>query len=73
MNKPVPLTQEQLTELLADILDHIRDGDSFEGHLEYSMPDPDDSPPDGTYAMVRAAYRVGNLQGQGGMRMVGGL
>lgn len=27
--------------------------------------------PEGTYAMVKGAYRVGNTMGQGGMRMIG--
>jgi hypothetical protein len=27
--------------------------------------------PEGTDFVIRAAYRVGNLQGQGGMRMIG--
>lgn len=72
MNRPVPFTQTDLADLLADMAARVRDGDSFEGSIEYSMPDPDDGVPEGTYAMVRAAYRHGNRQhGQGFMRIVG--
>lgn len=72
MNLPTPLTQAELADLLADMAARVRDGDSFEGHIEYSMPDPDDETPEGTYAMVRAAYRHGNRDhGQGFMRIVG--
>lgn len=69
MNRPVPMSQQDLAALLQDMLDRVKVGDSLEGSIEYALPyigDPED-----TYAMVRAVYRVGNLQGQGGMRMVG--
>jgi len=42
---PVPMTKDQLIETLEVMIEHIRQGDSYEG----------------------------NLQGQGGMRMIGEL
>lgn len=69
MNLPIAMTYAELTDLLTDIRDRVQAGDSFEGSLEYSMPDVLDPP--GAEVMVRAAYRVGNLQGQGGMRIYG--
>lgn len=74
-NVPIFLTQEQLVELLTDILNRVKAHDSFEGSIEYTMPwnkefgDPETD--GGNGYRVRAAYRVGNSQGQGGMRMVG--
>lgn len=95
-NMPVPMTRDQLLETLEVIIEHIRQGDSFEGNLQYLMPYPEDcwechgdvdrrppcptcggkgeiEFPEGTDFVVSAAYRVGNLQGQGGMRMIGEL
>ena len=65
----IAMTKEQLLSILDDIRVHVLDGDSWEGYLNYLMPDEDS--PDGTYAMVEARYRVGNKMGQGGMRMIG--
>lgn len=77
-NVPEFLTREQLLLVLDDITQRITAGDSFEGFFEYTLPwdaemgDPEtDEDKDGY--RVRASYRVGNLQGQGGMRMVGRL
>lgn len=67
---PVYLTTVQLLDVLDDIRERVSAGDSFEGSIEYLMPDEDD-PADGF--RVQGAYRVGNSQGQGGMRMIGEL
>ena len=64
-----PMTRHELLALLDDIRNRVEVGDSFEGFLNYLMPD-DDVAPDVEF-MVEARYRVGNLQGQGGMRMIG--
>lgn len=70
---PLPMSYGELADVLDDIAAHVRAGDSFEGNLEYLMPEPEDGRPDGSVpdVMVRGVYRVGNLAGQGGMRMVG--
>jgi hypothetical protein len=77
--KPVHMSHEALVALLADIHQHVADGDSFEGSIEYLMPGPfeDEKPPEmpdeewEQGSLVTAAYRLGNLQGQGFMRMIG--
>ena len=74
-NMPVFFTRGQLVRTLREMADRVEVGDSFEGNIEYTMPwseeigDPETDHADGF--RVRAAYRVGNLQGQGGMRMIG--
>lgn len=64
--KPVGMTQEQLLTVLDDIRARVADGDSFEGHITYAMPDEP-----GADFSVQAAYRIGNSAGQGGMRTIG--
>lgn len=66
--KPVAMTTEELLQVLDDIRARVADGDSFEGHIEYSMPDE----PGTADFMVRAGYRIGNSLGQGGFRIVAG-
>lgn len=69
-----PLNQRDMEALFADLLTRITAGDSFEGYVNWLLPDPDDGVPEGTVAMVHARYRVGNSDGsQGGMRVIGGL
>lgn len=74
---PAPLTLAQLLDVLDDIRARVAAGDSFEGNLEYLMPYPDESHPDGypdeVEFLVKGNYRVGNTMGQGGMRLIGSL
>jgi hypothetical protein len=78
-NLPVPATYEALAAVLRQIADLVERGDSFEGSIEYTIPLPEDAyPPPATDdeqpdVMVRAAFRIGNSQGQGGMRIYGTL
>lgn len=67
--KPVNMGQNDLLEVLDDIRSHVAAGDSFEGSIEYSIPEDENAPPR-TFD-VRGAYRIGNSMGQGGMRLVG--
>lgn len=69
MNRPLDMSRDQLLELIDDIRDRIANGDSFEGHIEYLIPD---EPREGVDFAVRGGYRVGNLQGQGGFRLIEG-
>jgi hypothetical protein len=74
---PVGMDREKLADLLLDMSKRVREGDSLEGHLEYLVPDQHsvlDStgwPSPDVDAWVTGAYRIGNLQGQGGMRLIG--
>jgi hypothetical protein len=66
---PVTITRDELLAILDDIRARVATGDSFEGHVEWMIPgDPGASLEDFD---VRAGYRTGNLQGQGGMRVIG--
>ncbi len=66
---PVNVSHEALVALLEDVLEHVRQGDSFEGHVTYAIPEDPASPPHSFD--VEARFRIGNLQGQGGLRMIG--
>jgi hypothetical protein len=66
---PCSMSHENFVSMLEDLLARVREGDSFEGSLEYAIPEDEDAP--ARSFSVRASYRVGNLQGQGGMRMHG--
>ena len=57
-----------LAKLLRLMADHVEQGDSFEGHIEYSCMDENCGP--GEFGVV-AMFRVGNREGQGGTIMVG--
>jgi hypothetical protein len=64
---PVGMSQKAMLQLLDDIRRRVAEGDSFEGFVEYLIPEDPRSNADYD---VRAAYRVGNTTGQGGMRLV---
>ena len=68
--QPEPMSLEALADLLVDLAERVRTGDSLEGHLEWLLPGPDDpgAPDD---VLVRAGFRVGNRMGQGSFRMIG--
>lgn len=70
--RPEPMTKEQLVALFTDLLTRIDLGDTWEGFVEWLLPDPDEVADD-VVAEVRARYRVGNTEGQGGMRFIGEL
>ena len=63
------LSREDLLAILNEIRAGVASGDTLEGSIEFLL-NYDDEPASLPYD-VRANYRVGNLQGQGGMRMLG--
>lgn len=65
--RPIGMSVPQFLELLDDIRRRVAEGDSFEGFLEYLIPDDPDS---GAMFDVRAGYRIGNSMGQGGFRVI---
>lgn len=67
---PVPMSRNELVAVLEDILAHVKSGDSFEGFLNYLIPGME-AMEQGVEFVVEARYRIGNLQGQGGMRIYG--
>ena len=68
---PAILDKEQLVKLLHHIADLVESGDSFEGMLEYLIPDEEEQSTEGLTFAVRSRFRVGNSEGQGGMRIIG--
>lgn len=70
---PALLSKEQLSKLLRHMAELVETGDSFEGSLEYLIPDIDPEPKEGEDFAVTARFRIGNLDGQGGMRFIGEL
>jgi hypothetical protein len=83
-NLPAPADKVQLVALLEDALRHIRADDSFEGSIVWTMPTdeawlypegttfddngfPEDSARPSDFGVI-ARYRIGNSEGQGGMR-----
>lgn len=66
---PEPMTQDELVAVLTDMMLRVREGDSWEGNIEYLMPDEADDPE--VRFRVRGAYRIGNTFGQGAMRLIG--
>jgi hypothetical protein len=64
-----PATKEELLRILDDVRVLIEMEDSWEGLINWLMPEEDD--PEGTYARVEARYRTGNSIGQGGFHIVG--
>lgn len=82
MNRPVPMSRDELLAVLDDIRARIAAGDSFEGYLRYSIPVeapvalevytyPNEPTPRADFD-VCAGYRVGNSMGQGGFRLIEG-
>ena len=65
VHAPAELDKEGLIRLLQDVYFGVLTGDSLEGFIEYTIGDAP-----GMFD-VRARYRVGNREGQGGHRMVG--
>lgn len=64
-----PMTKTELLALIDEMRNLIVHDDSWEGLLNWLMPEQDDPP--GTWARVEARYRIGNSQGQGGFNIVG--
>lgn len=61
------LNKQQLLAVLEDIKKSIENNDSMEGNINYSVMGDDLRP--GEFK-VESTYRVGNSQGQGGVRII---
>jgi hypothetical protein len=78
-NLPVGTTYAALASVLRGMADLVESGDSFEGSIEYLIPTSEDTLPppvsddEQPEVMVRAIFRIGNRDGQGGMRIYGTL
>lgn len=67
---PRIITHDELLGILDDIRLRVATGDSFEGSIEWMIPE---APAGARDFAVRASYRIGNSLGQGGMRLVGDM
>ena len=67
------VSKDDLITILKEITERVEIGDSWEGYLNYLMPEPDETGnfEDGHDFDVEARFRVGNLDGQGGMKIIG--
>ena len=65
--KPVGMSKDELLAVLDDIRAVVAADDSFEGSIEYLIPEQE---LEADFA-VRASYRTGNSMGQGGVRLIG--
>jgi hypothetical protein len=81
-NEPIPTTYAYVAAVLREMAACVEAGDSFEGSIEYLLPDVPDhvmrgEPKPDDYeeveVLMRCAYRVGNSMGQGGMRIFGSI
>lgn len=62
------MSREELLRLLDDIRASVANGDSFEGHIRYQVPEFASV----THSFdVAATYRIGNRMGQGGCVVIG--
>jgi hypothetical protein len=64
------MTSETLAAVLRHMAERVEKHDSFEGSIQYLMPTTENVPDD-TYTLVQASYRIGNTDGQGGVRLIG--
>lgn len=67
-NRPAPATTEDLAGVLDDALTRVVAGDSFEGTITWEMPTGEPELEGFDFGLI-ARYRVGNLDGQGGLRV----
>jgi hypothetical protein len=81
-NLPMPTSYANVAIVLRNMADHVEAGDSFEGSIEYLLPDVPDwaqrgEPPPADFTsddvLMRCSYRVGNRHGQGGLRIIGSI
>jgi hypothetical protein len=65
---PIEMTPDQLADTLEDMARVVRAADSFEGNIVYEPWERG-----GPGYLVQGVYRVGNREGQGGMRIIGDM
>ena len=78
---PKEMVPKDIAAVLRDMAARVESGDSYEGSIEYLLPpvppwqERGDPEPPGwehrDYRLVRGTYRIGNLDGQGSVTMIG--
>lgn len=69
--KPVPMTTDEMADLLEDMARTVRARDSFGGSIQFDALVDDVEELKGRDYLVSGVYRIGNSMGQGGTRMIG--
>jgi hypothetical protein len=81
-NMPIPTSYAVVADVLGNMAESVASRDSFEGSIEYLMPDvPEwaqrgEPRPEGfedVEVLMRCSYRIGNSMGQGGLRVYGSI
>lgn len=67
--EPIALKKGEVVKIMEDILQRIKDDDSFSGSVSYDAMAPGLSNDE---LHFQATYRVGNSQGQSGLRIISG-
>ena len=67
-NRPAPASLAELVDVLHDAYDRVAEGDSWEGTITWTMP-TDEPELEGADFGLMARYRIGNRDGQGGLRV----
>ena len=67
-NRPARASQRDVARVLLEAASRVEIGDSFEGTITWTMP-TDEPELEGSEFGLIARYRVGNLDGQGGVRV----
>jgi hypothetical protein len=70
-NRLAPASQAELEDVLHDALERVIAGDSYEGTITWTMPTDEPELEHADFGLV-ARYRIGNLAGQGGLRVFTG-
>lgn len=67
--KPAIVSRNLLAMVLEDMAERVRKGDCFGGGIEFHYWDDENGAKQDEYSAL-GAYRVGNREGQGGMRLI---
>ena len=69
VRKPAVVSSNLLAMILEDMAERVRNGDCFGGGIEFHYWDEENGAKQGEYSAL-GAYRIGNREGQGGMRLI---
>lgn len=67
--KPAVVSRNLLAMMLEDMAERVRNGDCFGGGIEFHYWDEENGANQDEYSAL-GAYRIGNREGQGGMRLI---
>lgn len=71
-NRPAPASTHDVTATLINAAARVAENDSWEGTITWTLPDDDEPELEGAEFGLMARYRIGNRDGQGGLRVYEG-